>query len=62
MIKELSTLLRKFYFPSPVRRPLRCTLLELHTTGILQVSRRHSLLHLWAPQREFFRNDESFAD
>lgn len=48
--------------PFARRRPLRFTLLELHTTGVLQVFRRHSLFRLWAPLRENFDADQDFAN
>ena len=47
--------------PAPLR-PLRFTLLALHTSGVIQVFRRHSLLRLWAPLRENFVSGENFAD
>jgi hypothetical protein len=51
---------KTFSTPAP-RRPLRFTLLELHTSGVLRVFRRHSLFRLWAPLRESFDADESFV-
>lgn len=48
------------FFSQPLRRsrPLRSTLLELHTTGVVSVFRRHSLLRLWVPLRENFLGRE----
>jgi hypothetical protein len=60
-MKTLSPILIKLFSRSAPRRPLRYTLLELHTSGVLEVSRRHSLFRLWAPEREFFCGDENHA-
>jgi hypothetical protein len=49
-----------FTKPAP-RRPLRFTLLALHTSGVIQVFRTHSLFRLWTPLRENFDADQDFA-
>ena len=62
MTKKISlSLLQLFLRPAP-HRPLRLTLRELHSSGTIRVFRRHSFLNLWAPLRENFNGDESFAD
>ncbi len=45
--------LPSFTKPAP-RRPLRFSLLDLHSTGVIQVFRTHSLFRLWTPMRENF--------
>jgi hypothetical protein len=44
----------KLFTKPASRRPLRFTLLALHTSGVLQVFRTHSLFRLWTPLRENF--------
>ena len=62
MTKKISaSLLQLFLKPTP-RRPLRGTLLQLHTSGVISVFRRHSFLNVWAPLRENLDGNESFAD
>ena len=51
----------KFFCKPAPRRPLRFTLLELHTSGVIRVFRRHSLFRLWTPLRENLDTDESFV-
>jgi hypothetical protein len=49
----------KFFLPFfPAHRRFRTTLLDLHTTGVLQVFRRPSLLRVWVPLRENFDRRE----
>jgi hypothetical protein len=42
----------KFLFRSSPSHVFRSTLLDLHSSGVMQVYRRHSLLRLWVPLRE----------
>jgi hypothetical protein len=51
----------KFFTKPAPRRPLRFTLLDLHTTGVIQVFRAHSFFRLWTPLRENFDTDQDFA-
>ena len=53
--------IKLFAKPAP-RRPLRFTLLALHTSGVIQVFRTHSLFRLWTPLRENFDADQDFAN
>ena len=43
----------KLFSKSSTRaRTLRFTLLDLHTTGVVSVFRRHSFFRVWVPLRE----------
>ena len=53
--------IKLFSKPAP-RPPLRCTLLALHTSGVIQVFRTHSLFRIWAPLRENSVSGENFLD
>lgn len=53
--------IKLFTKPAP-RRPLRFTLLALHTSGVIQVFRTHSLFRLWTPLRENFDAEQDFAN
>ena len=52
----------KFFTKPAPRRPLRFTLLALHTSGVIQVFRTHSLFRLWTPLRENFDAEQDFAN
>lgn len=58
----LTPLLMKFFTKPAPRRPLRFTLLDLHTTGVIQVFRTHSFFRLWTPLRENFDAEQDFAN
>ncbi len=49
----------KFFTKPAPRRPLRLTLIDLHTTGVIQVFRTHSFFRLWTPLRENFDAEEN---
>ncbi len=53
--------MKLFAKPSPRARTLRLTLLDLHTTGVVSVFRRHSFFRVWVPLRENFIGDETQA-
>jgi len=62
MTKKISaSFLQLFLKPAP-RRTLRGTLMQLHTSGVIRVFRRHSFLNVWAPLRENLDGNEGFAD
>lgn len=42
--------------------PLRSSLLALHTSGVIQVFRTHSIFRLWEPLREHRGLVEDFTD
>lgn len=55
----------KFFFTSSSSpsRALRSTLIDLYSTGVMQVFRRHSLRRLWVPLREdASRQENSWAE
>ncbi|HEX2854016.1 MAG TPA: hypothetical protein VHO24_12320 [Opitutaceae bacterium] len=55
--------MKKFFFKASPSRALRSTLIDLYSTGTMQVFRRHSLLRLWVPLREgVSRSDNSWAE
>ena len=49
----------KFFTKPAPRRPLRLCLMDLHTSGVLQVFRTHSFFRLWTPLRESFDAEEN---
>ena len=53
--------MKLFSRPSPRARTLRLTLLDLHTTGVVSVFRRHSFFRIWVPLRENFASHETQA-
>ena len=54
----------KFISKPAARRPLplRVTLIELQTAGVIQVFRRPSIFRLWEPLREHRSRDEDLVD
>lgn len=51
--------MKLFSKPSSRARTLRFTLLDLHTTGVVSVFRRHSFFRVWVPLRENLTSEES---
>lgn len=50
-----------FTKPAPAA-PRRSSLLALHTSGVIQVFRTHSIFRLWEPLREHRGLVEDFTD
>lgn len=50
-----------FTKPAPAA-PRRSSLLALHTSGVIQVYRTHSIFRLWEPLREHRGADADFTD
>jgi hypothetical protein len=51
----------KFFTKSSPPRTLRFTLLDLHSTGVVSVFRRHSFFRVWVPLRETHGGTENFV-
>ena len=63
LLRSLFQIMKIQLFTKPApRRPLRFTLLALHTSGVIKVFRTHSLFRLWAPLRENFDAEQDFAN